>query len=107
MAGALLCSLLPGLIYYKLAGKLGLAPRYAGPYFIPAPANMKKVSSDLDALRPWFESGQMKTVVSQTYALDELPAALEKLKATGHDGSTKATTASGGFHGKLSVRVAS
>ena len=101
MVGALLLSLLPGLAYYKIAGVLRMAPRYVGPYFIPMPANMKQVGTDLEAMKEWLESGQIKTTVSKVFAFEELPAALEKLKGNGHDGSSSTSP----FRGKFCVRI--
>ena len=102
MGVAMLFSLLPGLLSYKLAGRIGLAPRYVGPYFLPAPAFVANAGADLEYLSKWIESGDIKSHLSKSYSLEALPDALMALQAAGHDG--KAPTAS--LRGKLVVQVA-
>lgn len=105
MLGAMLGGLVPALIYYKLVGAL-LGPRYVGPFFLPMPANTAKAGKDLETLRPFMESGQIKTHVLRTFPLDEVPDAIATLKAQGHDGAPPSSRERSKFNGKLCVQVA-
>ena len=95
------------MIGWKLVGRT-IGPRYVGPYFLPTAANTGKAGRDLETLRPWFERGELKTHVLKSFALKEVPLAVNELKAQGgHDGSQpSARAAAGSFNGKLAITVA-
>mmetsp|Transcript_129996 Transcript_129996/g.417313 ORF Transcript_129996/g.417313 Transcript_129996/m.417313 type:complete len:403 (-) Transcript_129996:32-1240(-) len=85
--GAICCSCLPGLCWYKTSGACGCAPKYSGPFFLPSAGNMADSGRDLAILGGWVDRGLIKSHVSSTFSLDKVQEALTELEGRGHNPS--------------------